>query len=124
MKKEKKKRKIWQHILLGVINGVLTLVLAAAILIGVLFATEYNPADGEKLEVAGTASETVSPGQTIRLVTFNIGYGSLGDNADFFLDGGKGVKTADRERTLKNMEDLQFCSSDHNPVVLEVSLNP
>ena len=33
-----------------------------------------------------------------------MGYGALGDNADFFMDGGKMVNTADEERVMYNLD--------------------
>ena len=39
-------------------------------------------------------------------MTMNIGYGALGDNADFFMDGGSMVFTADEERTRSNMDEI------------------
>ena len=45
-------------------------------------------------------------GDTIRILTWNIGYGALGDNADFFMDGGKKVYTADTARVEQNMKGI------------------
>ena len=59
--------------------------------VGAFFALafmEYKPADVEAVEPsAGTAK--VSPGQSLTIVSFNTGYAALGENADFFMDGGK-----------------------------------
>ena len=103
MKKGKKKYKGWMRALLWIMNILITLVVAFVILIAVLFATEFYPEEKETLEADGTAEKTVRTEEPITLMTFNIGYGSLGENADFFLDGGESVKTADKEKTLENM---------------------
>ena len=77
---------------------VLGVILAAAIIfVGVLTITEYKPDDSESLEVAsgstfgknatGSAKLSPSVGDSISIVTWNLGYGSLGANADFFMDG-------------------------------------
>lgn len=74
-------------IVLGVI------LVAAIIFVGVLTITEYKPDDSESLEVTSgstfgknaTGSTKLSPsvGDSISIVTWNLGYGSLGANADF-----------------------------------------
>ncbi|MCR4593811.1 MAG: endonuclease/exonuclease/phosphatase family protein, partial [Clostridiales bacterium] len=46
---------------------------------------------------------TLSAGDSMTIMTWNIGYGALGDNADFFMDGGESVNTADEQRVLTNM---------------------
>ena len=83
--------------------------------VGILSLTEYKPADVEDIEIndSDTFCETSSDStlestaletnKTIKLVSWNIGYGTLGENADFFMDGGEGVKTADKELTETNV---------------------
>ena len=75
-------------------------------LIGYLSVTEYKPADRETLHVKGDAARTLNPGDSLTVLTWNIGYGALGDNADFFMDGGKGVQTADRDRVESNLAGI------------------
>ncbi|WP_242622624.1 endonuclease/exonuclease/phosphatase family protein [Lachnoclostridium sp. Marseille-P6806] len=85
--------------------------------LGWLTLAEYRPADVEALEIryggenADAAAQTaagapVSSGDALKIMTWNIGYGCLGDNADFFMDGGTHVKTADRHRLAENMEAI------------------
>jgi hypothetical protein len=78
----------------------------AAGLIAFLSVTEYRPADREAQEITGTPGRTLAAGDTITLLTWNLGYGALGDNADFFMDGGTGVKTADTTRVRGNMDRI------------------
>lgn len=75
--------------------------------------TEYKPADVETVAVEGTAdpvkesgSKNVTQGDRLTVMSWNIGYGALGDNADFFMDGGKGVYTADMERVMSNLKGM------------------
>ena len=96
-------------ILLRIIAAVLIFVVA---LIGVLTIGEYRPADAEEIEVqagaespAAAQAELPTAGEPIRLVSWNIGYGALGDNADFFMDGGESVMTADKERVKEKSKD-------------------
>lgn len=98
----------------GVVSGFFRvigcLVLAVAILfagmIGFLSITEYKPQNRETIEVAGNQAKELQLGEQISVLTFNIGYGALGDNADFFMDGGKSVMTADKERVNKNLDGI------------------
>ncbi len=125
-KAQKKQKTLGQKILLTVINIILILALAFVILIVVLFATEFRPQDRESLEVFGEASKTISEGDSLTILTFNTGYGALGDNADFFLDGGSSVKTADKERVLANMDGIAAAAMAAEPDVLffqEVDVN-
>ena len=112
-KKQKKQKKLWQKILsvFGWIFGVL-IVLAAA-LFGWLTITEYKPADIEDVTVEGEVKPnaangrtSVMKGDTVNIMTWNIGYGALGDNADFFMDGGKEVNTADEARVKENLDGI------------------
>ncbi len=103
---KKKKRKVWQRIVLWTINILLVLVGAFAILMGILYTTEYRPNDVESIGVECVLEDYVPSGEPISLMTYNIGYGALGDNADFFMDGGKHVNTASRERINSNMEGI------------------
>ena len=79
---------------------------------GVLaFATilEYRPADTLDIPVTRSAADDArvpSQDDTLTVLSWNLGYGCLGDNADFFMDGGKGVNTADRTRLGSNLDQI------------------
>ena len=40
----------------------------------------------------------------LTLLSWNIGYSGLGSSADFFMDGGKGVRTQTKEQVQENLE--------------------
>ena len=92
-----------------------TVVLLAALFFGWLTLTEYRPAETESLEIqpgkTGLAAKRPAIGGSIKLMTWNVGYCAIGDNADFFLDGGKQVNTADelslRDNMLRITEDIK-----------------
>jgi endonuclease/exonuclease/phosphatase family metal-dependent hydrolase len=86
-----------------VLTVLLALLVLAGVFLGVLTLTEYRPESRETLPVSGTASKTFAPGDTLSVLTWNTGYGALGDNADFFMDGGRSVYTADRQRVESNL---------------------
>lgn len=83
--------------------AVIVVIAAAAGLIGVLSVTEYKPAETEMIELAGEGSKTLNAGETINLLTWNTGYAGLSRTADFFMDGGKGVKTQNKASVQNNI---------------------
>ena len=91
-------------IILLVIIGILVLGL------GYLSIVEYKPADVEVVSISdGYPDSTVQhvrPDTTYNIMTWNVGYGALGDNADFFMDGGTKVITADKDRVLSNLNGM------------------
>lgn len=104
---KKKRVPFWKQILLWVCLVVLCIVVVFVALLAVLTFTEYKPDDVENLALTGEASaDYIEPGQELTVMTWNTGYGALGDNADFFMDGGSGVKTADEARVLENMNAI------------------
>ena len=76
------------------------------LLLLVLTVTEYKPEAEETLAVEGTASGALKEGDDFSIATWNIGYGALGDNADFFMDGGTHVSTSDQSRVEENMQAI------------------
>ena len=91
--------------------AVLFLLLAVAGVLLFATATEYRPAEREAVAVEKNGEEmpdraALQSGDTIRVLTWNTGYGALGDNADFFMDGGKMVYTADKTRAEQNLADI------------------
>ncbi len=96
----------------------LCVVLLFAGLIGFLSVTEYKPDDRETLDVLGTAGAALTPGSTLTVAAWNIGYGALGDNADFFMDGGSMVKTADHARMEQNLNGILAAVDAMQPDIL------
>ena len=105
-KKPKKGVKILKKVLLivGIVLGAIVLLLAG--LLAFLAITEYKPADKEAVEIVGEADKPLKTGETITVMTWNLGYGALGDNADFFMDGGTHVYTADKDRVKSNLDGM------------------
>ena len=82
-------KKVWKVLL--------CLVLALGGLLGWLTATEYRPAAVEALSpLTDKAAGALSAGEELRVVSWNIGYAGLGAASDFFMDGGKNARSADR----------------------------
>ncbi|MBQ6173299.1 MAG: endonuclease [Clostridia bacterium] len=86
--------------LIGILIGIAVLALA------VFTVTEYRPADVETVSPGGEATAELRAGESLNVIGWNIGYGALGDNADFFMDGGTSVYTADKARVEQNMRGI------------------
>lgn len=87
------------------IIGIVLGAIVALLLIIVLAVTiaEYRPADVEPVTLNGQGTQTVSEGQTLTVLSWNIGYGGLSETADFFMDGGTGVRTQDEDSVHANI---------------------
>ena len=104
----------------------LALVLLVAVALGVFTAAEYRPAATETLIAGQDAEAVLEAGKLLTVVSWNCGYGALGDNADFFMDGGSSVYTADRERVESNLAGIRDKLSALAPdlmILQEVDVN-
>lgn len=68
--------------------------------------TEYRPAPVEAAQQGGQRALPGYEGQPFRIASFNTGYASLGQDADFLMDGGRGSGIADRQTVDQNMEGI------------------
>jgi endonuclease/exonuclease/phosphatase family metal-dependent hydrolase len=75
------------------------------ILIGLLQITDYNPPN-EEVFFSGEVGDTLMIGKQQTLITWNIGYAGLGDDMDFFYDGGTKVRTS-LSRTRQNLDSIK-----------------
>ncbi len=79
------------------------------LLVGWLTITEFKPEPEKTVPVA--INGQLEPkkdvlGEKIRVLTFNIGYANLGEESDFFMDGGENVRNGDKELVLKNLNGI------------------
>ena len=118
----KAKKKWWQILL--IIIGIL--IAAVVVFFGILTITEFKPADTEVLEINGDGSKTIARGDTLNIVTWNVGYCGLGEGADFFMDGGKSVRSSDKATVENNIAAIasETVASDPDVVFMqEVDVN-
>ena len=121
MKKTGKRvrKMIWKKIGLVFAAAIGVIFAAALIFVVVLTVTEYKPKDVEKLAHYGRAQKQLKTGDTVNLISWNIGFGALGDNADFFMDGGKMVKPSTKERVQENIHAVTgFLAEENADIVL------
>ena len=96
----------------GFLKGIgillLVIVLALALLIGYLTVTALNPeTETASLSEPGAYSTgTLSDGDSFSIVSWNIGYGSLGKESDFFMDGGEQSRPENQQIVDKNIAGI------------------
>lgn len=97
----------------------LVLVLAAAGLILWLSVTEFKPTPVESVETSASGElDKVDPGEELQILSWNIGYGGLGAGSDFFMDGGKDVRSADKEQVLRYLDGIKTSIQALDPDVV------
>lgn len=106
MKNSRNKKPFWNRVLIVLLLLLLVPVILVAGVLTFLTVTEYKPADRETMVLSGDGKQTVTVGDSISVMSWNIGYGALGDNADFFMDGGEMVMTASEDRVRSNLEGV------------------
>lgn len=89
----------------GVVIAVI--ILAALLFILYLTVTEFRPADKEAAtEITRSADNTVKAGDSVSILSWNIGYAGLGVGSDFFMDGGDDVASADKATVSKYLKGI------------------
>lgn len=97
---------------------IVLVVLVCALLLW-LSVNELKPEPVEDLEInAAEQSALIQPGQQLDILSWNIGYGGLGEGSDFFMDGGKEVKAADRETVEQYLAGIKAYIETDSPDVL------
>ena len=94
---------------------VLIIVIAVGGLLGWLTATEYKPAPVEELAVRGSGSEGAVPADGLTVLSWNIGYAGLGAESDFFMDGGKDSRSADRATVDRYLSGIRATVAETSP---------
>lgn len=102
-------------ILLGIIIFVLVFVVA---FVGYLSITEFKPEPVEALEIKNPSGGKLQAGQELDVLIWNIGYGGLGKESDFFMDGGENVKSADKETVEKYLSGIRATIDGLEPQIL------
>ena len=96
-----------KKLLKALLIPLLVVVMAAGVLVGFLTGAEYKPAAVETLALRGEGAGALD-GSGLNILSWNIGYAGLGAASDFFMDGGKSARAADRaavDRYLGNIAD-------------------
>ena len=85
----------------------LLIILVALFVLFLIYASvaDFRP-DIKKTIFQSASPDTIDVSSGLSLMIWNIGYSGLGDDMDFFYDGGKQVRTS-RERTLENFNFIR-----------------
>ena len=80
--------------------------------------TTLHTKDVEKMDITGKKSLDLNINNEISILSWNIGYAALGDNEDFFMDGGKHVISKDVNRVIENLDKIITNINSNNPDIL------
>lgn len=86
-------------------------ILLILLVLGLATLLEYRPQ--EVTELAPVEGDRVFNQKEFSVLIYNIGYGGLGDDADFFMDGGSSVHPQSKEVVEKNLEGIAQELKDH-----------
>lgn len=73
--------------------------------------------DNIALEPKQNSKEKLPTEQTLRAMTFNIGYGAYTSDYTFFMDGGESTRAKDRKTVLENMEGIVETTENVDPTI-------
>ncbi len=73
--------------------------------------TDYQPKDITQLEIQGNAKTALLIDSTFTFLTWNVGYGGLGAEMDFFYDGGESVRPTPEQVKKYTTGIIQFIQS-------------
>ncbi len=96
--------------ILGIVLGIILLLVIALVVF--LSVTEYKPADRE-MAIFSLNPTGEKAGQSVTVYTWNIGYGGLGKESDFFMDGGEMVDPPSQEIVEKNLAGIKQFMGDN-----------
>lgn len=103
MKTDKKGKKYRLLKVFGLVFGIL--IFAAAVIAGYYTIREYRPKPLEEIQASG-GLEVLSEGERITILSYNIGYAGLNQDADFFMDGGTKVHPENKEEVEANLKGI------------------
>lgn len=72
----------------------------------ILTVLEYRPKEVEVLDVKGSSGDEADTSREIKIVSWNIGYGGLGEESDFFMDGGTKVVSQTESEVYENLDAI------------------
>lgn len=96
--------------LLCLLGAILILLTGLVIFLTV---TEYQPEDVQKADRFDPAEGGAVEQDTLTVYAWNIGYAGLGEESDFFMDGGKMVNPPSQETVEKNLAGIRAFIADH-----------
>ena len=99
--------KALKKVLIGILIIIAVPALAYGLYLCFLTAVEFKPADIEDVEPVHNEQKLDNGDKTYTVVSWNIGYGALDDDDDFFMDGGKNVQSDTAQEVDANIEGIK-----------------
>ena len=123
-------KRFMKEVLIYFRNLLIWLVIAAVaflIFIRIMIAkTAYAPETMENLETNGRSELVISPGQSLNILSWNIGSGISDKDADSYEDGGFTVRAKSEEKVIANIDAIKAYLVETNPDIMllqEVEFN-
>ncbi|WAW14364.1 endonuclease/exonuclease/phosphatase family protein [Peptostreptococcus equinus] len=108
--------RLWQKSLIVLVGIVAIIAISFAILIGYLHFTEFKPNKEMRLDINSKYNiQSIEMNKNLKVMTWNIGYGGLDKNTDFFMDGGKNVKAISKNSVKSNLYGISKEINNINP---------
>jgi endonuclease/exonuclease/phosphatase family metal-dependent hydrolase len=123
-------KKIIKRVAAGIGIGIGSIIFLVVAFFGILTIAEYRPAEIEKQELQyhsggapqfSDASQSQVPalarpliGVPFSLLSWNIGYASLDESQDFFMDGGKGIRPPSDANVRRNLAGIRDVIAETN----------
>ena len=116
----KKKHKVLKIVLISVGGFFATILTIVGAFLIYASATTLKVEDECSVDINGNASKSLNSTDTVKIMSWNIGYASLDEEADFFMDGGKTTRGISKEKTEENLKALKEKMVENDPDILMV----
>ena len=93
---------------------ILILVVIVATYISFMIVVDYKPEEKIVIDIENNKDEIIKANSSLSITTFNIGYGTMDDTVDFFMDGGVMSRGASEEKVLQNLDGIESIIKDLN----------
>jgi len=116
-------KKVIKRTISGIGIGIGAIIILVAAFFGILTIAEYRPAEIEQVDLTchyGAIKQIIcttcieisdfprlSTGAPVNILTWNIGYASLDESQDFFMDGGKNMRPQSDENVKRNLAGIR-----------------
>lgn len=90
----------------ALISIIITILVICLVIFLVIIFSEYFPNDEEVIQTEGTSTKTIKVDDTCNIISYNLGYLSLDNTQDYFMDGGKSVRPASATTVTKNLSAI------------------
>ncbi|KHF32137.1 hypothetical protein CM49_05617 [Paenibacillus sp. P1XP2] len=87
-------------------GAAIALFLFAGVFLLYVTVTDYRPRETEPIVMEGNPDRVMKAGDAFTVTTFNIGYGGLDRDQDFFMDGGTGSRSSSKRQTELNLRGM------------------